>query len=352
MAVKRQRHPIPRRAGANAPPAPAAAAARRGGAPEAEGVKTSELEVRAPCRILRKLAEGGMGAVYLAEQLGVAKFAKTVAVKVIKRERLKDKQTLRMFIDEAHLTADLVHANIAQVYTLGRHRGRYFIVMEYLHGITVERYLNAHRKAGFLPPLELSAFIASRVARGLAYAHSKRDRTGRPLGVVHRDVTPGNIFLDFRGQVKLTDFGIAKALTVRALDESRYLVGKLPYMSTEQAEGGVCDARTDIYALGAVLFELLIGRKLHPVQKLDALMKQFKAAVPDLTRLNPHIAPELAGIVAKTLAPDPRDRFVSSDELLTALEHYMYHDRYGPTNEKLAVYLQKKFPGIDRDRIA
>ncbi|HOX07480.1 MAG TPA: protein kinase, partial [Planctomycetota bacterium] len=135
-------------------------------------------------RVIRRIADGGMGTVFLAEQLGTAGFSKTVAVKVIKRDWLRDKRALGLFIGEAKLVADLVHDNICQVYCLARHKGQLFVIMEFLHGLGLDRFLDAHYQSGYLPPFEYSAFIASRVCRGLAYAHTKKGRDGQALGVV------------------------------------------------------------------------------------------------------------------------------------------------------------------------
>jgi serine/threonine-protein kinase len=340
----------------SAPPDAAEASDEPGGlgTPE-EGSATRPVEqaIEYPqgLRVIRKLAEGGMGTVYLAEQLGTAGFSKTVAVKVIKREWLRDKRALGLFVGEARLVADLVHDNICQVYSLNRHRGQLFIVMEYLHGLSLSRFLAAHTKAGLLPPSEYAAFIASRVARGLEYAHTKRGRDGRPLGVVHRDVTPSNVILDFRGSVKLTDFGIALAVTTGGLDQPGVVTGKLCYMSPEQARAEVIDYRSDIYSLGLALYELLIGGKVYHARSVEEVRAQMQQRIRPPHELNADIPEELSRITMKALQADPLDRYQSARDFGNALEYFMYRDKWGPTNEKLAIYLQKVFPEVDRDRI-
>jgi len=314
--------------------------------------RTPIFEYAARCRIIRKIAEGGMGSVYLAEQIGEVGFAKTVALKVIKKERLEDERAVRLFLDEARLVADLVHQNILQVYNLASYRGMYFIVMEFLHGVTARDFLVRHTEEGRLPPVDLAAFIVSRVCRGLAYAHDKRDRKGQPLGIVHRDVTPTNIMLDFRGFVKLSDFGIAKALTMSIPDETKVIMGKFPYMSPEHAMARPTDQRSDIFSLGLVLYELLTGRRILEVRNRKELLKLFETAAfvpPDERR--PVVPRELADICMRALEIDPADRYQSAREFGNALEVYMYATRYGPTNEKLAEYLNSVFPEVDRDRI-
>jgi serine/threonine-protein kinase len=224
--------------------------------------------------------------------------------------------------------------------------------MEFLHGINLHQFLDRHLESKKLPPVDYAAFIASRVCRGLAYAHEKRDRQGRPLGIVHRDVTPANVMLDFRGGVKLSDFGIAKALDSSVPPESEVIMGKLPYMSPEQASGQTTDARSDIFSLGLVLFELLTGETVYQPQnrqELLRLMSEYRIVPPK--RLRQTIPDDLNDIVMKSLEKKPEGRYGSARDLLGALEHYMYHDRYGPTNEKLAEYIRSIFPEIDRDRI-
>ena len=302
-------------------------------------------------RVIRKIADGGMGTVYLAEQLGTAGFSKTVAVKVIKRDWLRDKRALGLFIGEAKLVADLVHDNICQVYSLSRYRGHLFIVMEYLHGLGLDRFLDAHYQAGYLPPFEYSAFLASRVCRGLAYAHTKRGRDGRPLGVVHRDVTPSNVMLDFRGSVKLTDFGIALAVSNQLLAGPGVVTGKLDYMSPEQALAITVDGRSDIFSLALCLYELLTGQPVYDAKDVQELRAQHKRKVRDPREINAQLPEELALITMKALAYNPEDRFQTAKDLGNSLEYYMYRDKWGPTNEKLAEYLQRIFPDIDRDRI-
>lgn len=303
-------------------------------------------------RLLRKIAEGGMGSVYLGEQLGEKGFSKTVAIKIIKRERLQDPNALQMFVDEAHLTADLVHANIAQVYHLGQHRGRYFIVMEYLHARTLTEYLKRFLVRGQLAPVEMCSFVVSRVCRGLAYAHTKRGRDGRALGIVHRDVTPSNVMMDFRGTVKLTDFGIAKAFKRTTPAEGRVLMGKFPYMSPEQAEGGTTDARSDLFSLGLILYELLTNTRVYTPRTrntLIGLMRNYR--IKDPRKIVAGLPDDLVEIVMTALQKDPAQRFPTAAAMGDALETHMYSKGYGPTNEKLARHLLELWPEVDRDKL-
>jgi serine/threonine protein kinase len=304
------------------------------------------------CRILHKIADGGMGSVYLAEQLGEEGFAKTVALKVIRRDKLSDGRALQMFIEEAKLTADLVHSNIAQVYNLGQVDGQFFIVMEYLHARTVSQYLKAFRDRNAIPPLDMTAFIVSRVCRALSYAHTKKDREGRDLGIVHRDVTPSNVMMDFRGVVKLTDFGIAKAVQTQILDETKFILGKYPYMSPEQAAGQVTDGRSDLFSLGLVLYEMLTGTRVYTPKTRNTLlnmMNRYRIANP--TKLNPEIPERLAEITMLALQKTAAERYESARAMGDDLEKHLYSGGYGPTNEKLAEHLLDVFPDVDRDHI-
>ncbi|GMV79243.1 MAG: hypothetical protein AMXMBFR7_04270 [Planctomycetota bacterium] len=322
--------------------------------PQTESPKseaTREFEYRTRCRVIRKIADGGMGSVYLGEQLGDAGFTKTVALKVIKSDRLQDGMALQMFLDEARLTADLVHTNIAQVHNLGMYKGRYFIVMEYLHAKTLSEYLAHFLRIDRLPPTDISAFIISRVARGLHYAHTKRDRFGKPLNIVHRDVTPSNVMIDFRGAVKLTDFGIAKALKMPKPDEKRVIMGKYPYMAPEQAAARTTDARTDIFALGLVLYEQLTGTRVYTPRTRRTLIEQMtKYKIKDPRKIVPDLPDELVEINMKALEKDPDQRWQSAREFGDRLESFMYSKGYGPTNEKLADHVKELWPHVDVDK--
>lgn len=303
-------------------------------------------------RIIADVAEGGMGHVYLAEQLGVSGFTKTVGIKTIRRDLVDNGLFRDLFIAEAKLVADLVHENIQQVLHLIDMAGSYAIVMEWIHGVTFED-INARLddRNEYLPP-DLAVFLVSRVARALAYAHDKRDRSGRPLNLVHRDVSPVNIFASWQGVVKLADFGIAKALTHAHLDDGKETVGKTPYMSPEQARGEVTDARSDLFALGLVLFEMLTGEQLYPVESVDEVIGLHQEKkVPSPRNWNPAIPAEVEVPMRKMLEVDPDNRYQSARDMVRDLELFLYSGGYGPTNEKLAAYLDELFPEVDKHRI-
>jgi len=294
--------------------------------------------------MIRKVADGGMGVVYEAHQLGAGNFRKVVAVKLIREEYSAIEEFQNNFIGEARLVADLIHTNIVQTYHLGQVGGQYFMVMEFVRGVNVEQFLDQHRKLGKEIPVDLAAFIVSRVARGLTYAHAKCDREGRHLNIVHRDIGPKNVMLAYEGDVKLTDFGIAKALDLMYNEEGKVIAGKDEYLSPEQANFGVTDARADLFPLGIVLTELLLGKNLfRSVDRAQSRRNILSMPIPKFAKLRPEIDARLEAIIQRALTRDRDQRYQSAGEMLTDLELYLYSDRYGPTNEKLGVYLKELF---------
>ena len=295
--------------------------------------------------LVRDIAEGGMGIVYEARQLGVDQFNKTVAIKLIREEYSAITEFRNNFVGEARLVADLIHTNIVQTYHLGATNGQYYMVMEFVNGLNLEEFLWQHRVLQKPVPVQIAAFIVSRVTRGLAYAHSKRDKNGRLLGIVHRDVNPKNIMLAYEGDVKLTDFGIAKALDLMYNEEGEVIAGKDEYLSPEQARCDVTDARADLFGCGIVLAELLLGRNIFeaedPVQTRRNILTM---PIPDFRTLHPGVDDRLNLVLQKCLMRDRNQRYQSAGEMMVALEMYLYSDGYGPTNEKLADYLATIFP--------
>ncbi len=292
----------------------------------------------------RKIAEGGMGVVYEAHQHGAGNFRKVVAVKLIREEYSAIEEFQNNFIGEARLVADLIHTNIVQTYHLGQTGGQYFMVMEFVRGVNLEQFLEQHRKLGKQIPVDLAAFIVSRVARGLAYAHAKCDRDGRHLNIVHRDIGPKNVMLAYEGDVKLTDFGIAKALDLMYNEEGKVIAGKDEYLSPEQASYAITDARADLFPLGIVLTELLLGKNIfRAADRAHSRRNILTLPIPQFATLRAGIEPRLEAIIQRALTRDRDRRYQSAADMLTDLELFLYSDRYGPTNEKLGVYLKDLF---------
>ncbi len=299
--------------------------------------------------IVRTVARGGMAIVYEARQLGVEGFAKTVAIKMILEDYSNDPAFREMFVGEAKLVADLVHQNIAQIYQLGRHENSYFMVMEFLSGKTVADFVARHKQLNWQVPIELGVFIISRICRGLEYAHRKRDREGRLLGIVHRDVSPKNMIITTEGEVKLTDFGIAKARFFMRDEEGEVLMGKAEYMSPEQARFETTDARSDLFSLGICLYEVLTGVNVFDTSTNvhEVLENVCTKVIPDPREYRPDIPPDLAKIIMRALTREREGRYQTATEMVYDLEYFMYHDRYGPTIMTLHKYMMELFPETD-----
>ncbi|MCS6798759.1 MAG: protein kinase [Myxococcota bacterium] len=277
-------------------------------------------------QLLELLARGGMAEVYKAKSHGVEGFEKILVVKRILPELSRNPRFVEMFVAEAKLAVHLSHANIVQVFDLGLVDGRYFIAMEYVGGHDLATLLRLGRRANRPMPVELAVYVAGEVARALDYAHRRRDAEHRPLHIVHRDVSPQNVLVSFEGEVKLTDFGIAKARTiVEDGAEEGVVKGKYAYMSPEQAEGREVDARTDLFALGVCLYETLAG--FNPFvagSDYDTLLRVRQGRVAPLTEVAPHVPAELADIVARAMHPDRDARIASAERLYQELVQFLY----------------------------
>ncbi|HLH53972.1 MAG TPA: serine/threonine-protein kinase [Verrucomicrobiae bacterium] len=294
--------------------------------------------------IVRKVYEGGMGIVYEAEQQGTRGFVKRVAIKIIRQNYADQKQFIDNFIGEAKLVADLIHTNIAQTYHLGEAQGISFIAMELIRGANLEQFSHQLIQRKRILPRELAVFIVSRVARGLAYAHSKTDKDGKPLGIVHRDVSFKNIMIAFEGDVKLTDFGIAKAKGFLVDNEGEVVAGKADYMSPEQANFQITDKRSDLFSAGVVLAHLLLGRNIFKAQSAEeSRQRMINMPIPDFRALDNRIDDRLNQILHRALARNLDQRYPAADEMLYDLEHYIYHSGYGPTNETMGKFIRELF---------
>jgi TonB family protein len=291
--------------------------------------------------LLERIAVGGMAEVWKARMRGVEGFQKTVAIKRILPHMTDNAEFVGMFIDEAKLAAQLTHPNIVHIYDLGRMGRDYYIAMEYVEGKDLRSLLNAGHRRGAPLPLGLGLLIAARVASALDYAHRKRDFEDRELGLVHRDVSPQNVLLTYEGDVKLCDFGIAKAVSKASQTQMGALKGKLQYMSPEQAWGRPVDPRSDLFSLGAVLFEMVTGERLFPG---DSEMSVLEAVRQGQTRtprqVNPAVPREVDEIVARAIAIDPKDRFQSAGEMKQRLEAALAALTPSPGPTDLAAYIR------------
>ncbi|MCC6811014.1 MAG: serine/threonine protein kinase [Deltaproteobacteria bacterium] len=268
----------------------------------------------------RRLAVGGMAEIFLAQVKGVEGFEKTIVLKRILPHLAEEPDFVKMFIDEAKLAATLTHPNIVQVYELGSIDNRYFIAMEYVPGIDLSTLTKKVWMAGEKFPPGAALAIGIDAARGLHYAHEKRDTTGQQLGLVHRDVSPQNILLSNEGQVKITDFGIAKAEGKSTKTRSGVLKGKFSYMAPEQAFGKQIDRRADLFALALVIYELFTNKRQYKSDnELEMLDMARLADIPPLASVLPDFPESLSKVLQKALAPKFEDRHASCAELANAL---------------------------------
>ena len=292
-------------------------------------------------QIVRTIAEGGMGVVYEGLQRGSGGFRKRIAIKLIREEYSQFEEFQNNFIGEAKLVADLIHTNIVQTYHLGEINKQYYMTMEYVNGINLEEFLVRHINTNQRIPVDLAVFIVSRICRGLAYAHTKTDLEGRSLGIVHRDVNPKNIMVAYEGDVKLTDFGIAKALDLMYNVEGEVIAGKDEYLSPEQANREITDARADLFGTAIVMVECLLGYNIFEADTPEETRENILSLpIPDFRKLRSGIDDRLNEILHSAFKRPRDERYQNASEMLSALERYIYGDGYGPTNEKLALYLK------------
>ena len=293
-------------------------------------------------RLLHRIGSGGMAEIFRGVAVGAQGFERAVAIKRIREEVVELADMSQLFADEARVSALLDHPNIVQVYDFGAVDGMYYIAMEYLKGRNLEQVLSTLRRRGERLAPSLAVLIAREVARGLAYAHGLADERGMPLAIVHRDVSPANIMLSQVGAVKLLDFGIARITSKLrlAVTRGRALRGKCPYLAPEQitSEGEV-DGRADIFALGAILWEMLTGRRLFVgTSDFEVLASVLNREIPRPSTLVPGLPAQIDDIVLGALARDPAQRYRSADTMAIALDEVMQllPSRYGDLSALLA----------------
>jgi serine/threonine protein kinase len=297
-------------------------------------------------KLLRRLAAGGMGEIWLAERKGSAGFSKQVVVKTILECFADDPSLVEMFLDEGRIAANLNHPNIAQTHDLGRcGKGAdapYYIAMEYVHGRDLRDLLITNIDRKQFIPLNLVLRIVADVCQGLHHAHSWKTPEGKPAGVIHRDVSPQNILVTFDGVVKIVDFGVAKATEQASKTKSGVLKGKYAYMSPEQVRSKPLDARSDVFSVGVVMYEMVTGRRLFKrdseMATLDAVIS---AVVPKPRRFDTSVPPEVESIILKALAQRPKDRYQSAQEMQLAIEDVMIELQLPASSAHLAAFMQE-----------
>ncbi len=275
--------------------------------------------------LLERINVGGMAEVFRAKHFGVEGFERLVAVKRILPSIAEDKDFIEMFVDEAKIAVQLNHANIAQVFDLGNESGSYYIALEHIHGRDLRAIFDRNRNQGEPMPVPQACFVTMKVCEGLDYAHNKRDEGGRDLLLVHRDVSPQNVLVSFDGEVKIIDFGIAKAAGKGSQTQAGILKGKFGYMSPEQVRGLPVDRRSDVFACGIVLYELLTGERLFVGESdFSTLEKVRNVEILPPSTYNRKIQPELERIVLKALAKDVEDRYQNAIDLHDELQAFVY----------------------------
>jgi serine/threonine protein kinase len=303
-----------------------------------------------PYRLLDRIAVGGMAEVFKAKRSGVEGFEKIVAMKRILPHLSDNKEFVDMFVDEAKMVAGLTHPNIVQIFDLGRIDTSYYIAMEYVHGRDLRSILKRAKEKGLRMPLDLCLRIVGQVCSALEYAHRKKDERGRAMKIVHRDVSPQNILISFEGDVKLTDFGIAKAATKASSTDRGALRGKLLYMSPEQAWGRSMDRRSDLFSLGIVLYEMLTDQKpfLGGGTEMSILEMVRQCRIEAPRKMNPRVPESLDAVVMKSLGREPEDRYQDAGEMHRALDKVL-RERQPPSASELARFMEVLFDRHERE---
>jgi TonB family protein len=293
--------------------------------------------------VLERIAAGGMAELSKARLSGAEGFQKILAIKKILPHLADNEEFIAMFADEAKLAAQLNHPNIVHIFDLGKiESGGYFIAMEYVDGRDLRTILQSAKELGTPLPPPLAVYIASKIAAALDYAHRRKDAEGHDLNIVHRDVSPPNILISYEGDIKLCDFGIAKAASKASQTQSGALKGKVQYMSPEQAWGRPIDKRSDIFSLGCVLYEMLTEQKLFRGDTdLSVLEKVRAAQVSPPSAINPEVPKSLDAVLMKALARDLDDRYSNASEMLRDLEAVLYSYSPAPGSADLAIYLHR-----------
>lgn len=292
--------------------------------------------------VIERLDAGGMAEVFRGKQLSAEGFEKQVALKRILPSFAKNERFIGMFLDEARLSLRLNHANIVSVFDVSQTGGTWFIVMEYVDGLNLKKLIDGARQREGQVPVAIACYIVGRVCDALQYAHDRRDDAGRPLNIVHRDVSPPNVLVSWDGEVKLTDFGLAKAASQAELTDPGVVKGKFGYLSPEAALGETVDHRTDIFATGILLWEMLAGRRLFLGKTdLETLQAVRAAEIPSIRDINGRVSPALEQILRRALARDRNERFASAREFGMALAQNLVSSGLSVTAFDLATWVKE-----------
>jgi eukaryotic-like serine/threonine-protein kinase len=299
-------------------------------------------------RVLKRLASGGMAEVFVAESASIEGFRKQVAIKRVLPQLSKKSQFIEMFLDEARLSAHLSHSNVVSVFDIGVGDGSYFIVMEYVDGADLKAVMDYTKKVGQNIPVEAASYVATRICQGLSYAHELKS-DGKPLQIIHRDITPANVLITRYGEVKIVDFGLAKASSQLAASDQGVIKGKFGYLAPETVMEKPVDQRVDVFAVGIILWELLAGRRLFLGDTDFQTVRLVRdAVIPSLAQFNRAVTPELDEIVKRALARDPDARYLTAKDLGRDLTRFLF--RYGRpvSDDDVAELVRTAMGGSDR----
>lgn len=313
--------------------------------PAAPGATSLNLPTQfGPYLLLERISVGGMAEVYKAKEYGVEGFERTVAVKRILPHVAEDDEFIAMFKDEAMIAVQLNHGNIAQIYNLGNEQDSFYIALEYVNGRDLRAIFQKCQQQSRPMPVAQACYVIMKICEGLDYAHNKKDKYNRELHIVHRDVSPPNILGSFEGEVKLIDFGVAKAAGRASRTQAGILKGKFGYMSPEQVRGMPLDRRSDVFSVGVVLFEILTGNRLFQAETDFATLEKVRAVdVPRPSSLNPEIPKPLENIIYKALAREPEQRYQSAIELHDELQAFMFAQGLFYSRKDLAAWMRQQY---------
>ena len=295
--------------------------------------------------LLEKLATGGMAEVYLAKSTGANGVNKILAIKRILPQFSENREFIDMFKEEAKIAVNLNHSNVVSIFDFGIEKKQFFLVMEHVEGKNLRQIINELKRVSVSFTIEQVVYMIKEVAAGLDHAHRCIDgSTGRPLNITHRDMSPQNIMLSFDGEVKIIDFGIAKAETQLEVTKAGTLKGKFGYMSPEQAEGQPVDLRTDIFSLGIVVWELLASDRLFTASSEAAILRKIRdCQIPSIRKINPSIPPELERIVNKALQKDKNLRYQTSAAMHRDLNRFLNTQYPEFTPNDFSVFIKNTF---------
>ncbi len=306
--------------------------------------------------LVAPIAQGGMGEIYLAKSTFAGGLEKLCVIKKVIPALAHDEEFIGRFLDEARLLVKLQHGSIAQVYDTGKEGDEYWIALEFVDGKDVRRLEQRARELKVRVPFDCIAYLGTKVLEALAYAHRKKDEAGHEMNLVHRDISPQNVLISYEGEVKVIDFGLAKSKLSSGRTQPSMVMGKFFYMAPEQARNQPIDRRTDLYAVGVLLWELVAGKNPHEdVPPFEIMERVARPQVPPIESIVTDCPPSLAAVIGKAMQVDPAQRFSSAEEMRGRLSAALYEISVDAGPERLSLVLRESFAeefGRERRMIA